>query len=378
LGGILFWLIFRWGRCWDEGQPEGRVWRRFGRLFAALAGLVIPYAIGLFLADQLGITGTVRRVVSFIMEIVIFISFAWLVVLLLEHVAQAVIRANSTRLSTLDKQVVRIVFRIVSFSIVFYMLLKMSEHFGVPLTPLLAGLGVGGVAVALAARSTLENIIGGFILFADRPLKVGDFCRFGDKIGTVEEIGLRSTRVRSQERTIITVPNAEFANLQLENLTKRDAILLRKTLKLRYETTPDQLRFILAKLRELLLAHPKVTPEPARVRFIGFGEHSLDLEVFAYVETTDWGEYLAICEDIFLSMMDIIEQAGSDLAIPAQVHYVAQDEGVDAERSRVAENEVERWRAQGKLPFPQFEPAEREQIENKLDYPPKGSLDVKK
>ena len=164
VGGVLFLLIFRWGRRWDKAQPEGRIWRRFGRLFAAVAGFIIPYAINLSLADQLGITGAVRRVVSSIMEIAIFISFAWLVVLLLERVAQAVIRANSTRLSTLDKQVVRIVFRIVSFSVVFYMLLKISEHFGMPLTPLLAGLGVGGVAVALAARGTIENIIGGFIL----------------------------------------------------------------------------------------------------------------------------------------------------------------------------------------------------------------------
>ena len=91
-----------------------------------------------------------------------------------------------------------------------------------------------------------------------------------------------------------------------------------------------------------------------------------------------WGEYLAICEDIFLRMIDIIEQSGSGLAIPAQVHYVARDEGVDAERARVAEDEVERRRAQGKLPFPEFDPAERERIENKLDYPPKGSPDAKK
>lgn len=152
-----------------------------------------------------------------------------------------------------------------------------------------AGLGVGGLAIALAVRPTLENIIGGLTLFADQPVRVGDFCAYGDKIGTVEEIGLRSTRIRSLERTIVTIPNAEFSRMQLINYTRRDMMLYKFILDLRYETTPDQLRYVLAKIREMLLGHPKVTPDPARIRFLEFGAYSLNLEVFAYVDSQDWG-----------------------------------------------------------------------------------------
>src|SRR5262249_59659452 len=97
---------------------------------------------------------------------------------------------------------------------------------GVPAAPLLASLGIGGLAIALAVRPTLENVIGGFILFADKPVRVGDFCHYGDSIGTVEEIGLRSTRIRSLERSTVTVPNAEFSQMKLDNFAKRDLRLL--------------------------------------------------------------------------------------------------------------------------------------------------------
>jgi MscS family membrane protein len=122
-------------------------------------------------------------------------------------------------------------------------------HWRINVTALIAGLGVGGIAVALAAQKTLENLFGGITLYADRPVRVGDFCRFGDRVGTVEEIGLRSTRIRTLDRTLVSVPNAEFSNLHLENYTARDRIWYHPTIGLRYETTPDQLRFVLVEVR---------------------------------------------------------------------------------------------------------------------------------
>ena len=183
-----------------------------------------------------------------------------------------------------DAALLRVVFRLVSVVVLAYLGIYAAEAVGIPIAPLVAGLGVGGLAIALAIRPTLENIIGGLTLFADRPVRVGDFCRYGDEIGTVEQIGLRSTRIRSLERTIVTVPNAEFSQMKLDNFAARDIRLLKTILQLRYETTPDQLRYVLAELRKLLLGHPKVTPAPARVRFVGYGAYSLDLEIFAYLQ----------------------------------------------------------------------------------------------
>jgi MscS family membrane protein len=226
-----------------------------------------------------------------------------------------------------------------------------------------AGLGVGGIAVALAAQRTLENLIGGITLYADRPVSVGDFCRWGDQIGTVEEIGLRSTRIRTLERTVVTVPNAELCQMELDNFMVRDRRLLRTTLQLRYETKPDQMRFILAKLRELLLGHPMVSPDPARVRFTGYGDYSKDVEIFAYVLCQDQNTFLAIQEDILLRMEDIIIGAGSGFAFPSQTAYLARDSGLDDERISESVAEVEQWRTDGKLPFPEFEDEQRKQIE---------------
>lgn len=252
-------------------------------------------------------------------------------------------------------------------------ILMLARVWSLPYSGVLAGLGIGGLAFALAAQPTLQNMIAGFTLFADNPLSVGDFCRYGDKIGTVEQIGLRSTRIRSLDRTVVTIANSEFANLQLENFARRDRILLRTTLQLRYETTADQLRFVLAELRRMLIGHPRIHPEPARVRFVGFGAYSLDVEVFAYALTSDYNEFLAIREDVYLRMMQIVLRSGAGFAFPSQVNYLARDTGPDAKLTRQAEQAVAAWRQESRLPFPDFPSEEVRHLDGKLDYPPEGS-----
>lgn len=251
--------------------------------------------------------------------------------------------------------------------------LLLARLLAIPYQGVIAGLGLGGLAVALAAQPTLQNFLSGLTLYGDRPVSVGDFCRFGDKLGTIEHIGMRSTKVRSLDRTVITIPNSQFADLQLENYTRRDQNRFIMTLRLRYETTPDQMRYLLAELRKLLIAHPRVTPDPCRVRFVGFGEYSLDVEIFAYIETADYNEFLAIREDLFLRIMILIDEAGTDFAFPAQVEYQAEDKGIDAKRSKLTEEKVAQWRAQNRLPFPDFDDDEKASIKDTLDYPPKGS-----
>ena len=218
--------------------------------------------------------------------------------------------------------------RIAKLALATVVFVVMAQNFGLNVTGLLAGLGVGGLAVALAAQKTVENLFGGVSLVADRPIQVGDFCRFGDRVGTIEAIGLRSTRIRTLDRTVVTVPNAEFSALQLENYSARDRIWLKLTLGLRYETSPEQLRRVLDTLRKLLRDHPRVDPDPARVRFIDFGAYSLDLELFAYVQTSDFNEYLAIREEILLSIMDAVEACGTGFAFPSQTIYGARDGGL--------------------------------------------------
>ncbi len=156
------------------------------------------------------------------------------------------------------------------------------------------------------------------------------------------------------------------------NLTRRDRMVFRPTLALRGETTCDQLRFVLARLRELLLAHPRVTDDPARVRFASFEGSALNVEIFAYADTSDWNEFLVIQEDINLRILDILEQAGTGLAFPSRLYHV-QDGAINVERQQAAEKQVREWAAAHTLPFPEFAEEYRKQITDTLDYPPDGS-----
>ena len=247
------------------------------------------------------------------------------------------------------------------------------SNFGFNVAALLAGLGVGGIAVALAAQKTIENLFGGIVLYADRPVRVGDFCRFGDKLGTVEEIGIRSTRIRTLDHTVIAIPNATFSNMEIDNITARERIRLLTILTVRYETTPDQLRYILVEIRKLLYSHERIISDTPRVRFINFGAYSLDIEVLAYINSIDWAEFLAIREDIFLRIMDIIEASGTGFAFPSQTLYMGKDDGLNAERVRKISEKVQQWREHNEIYLPNFPVDKIEEFKGTLPYPPEGS-----
>ncbi|HJR77140.1 MAG TPA: mechanosensitive ion channel family protein [Nitrospiraceae bacterium] len=247
------------------------------------------------------------------------------------------------------------------------------DNIGYEVTTLLAGLSISGIAVALASQKSLENIFGAITLFTSQPVRVGDFCRFGDQVGTVEEIGLRATKIRTLDRTVITVPNAEFANMHLDNFSERDRFWYHPLLGLRQETTPDQIRYLLVEIRKMLYAHPKVLSEPLHVRFRGFGEYSLDLEVFAYIGVTDYTESLEIAEDLNLRVMDIVSAAGTEFAVPAQVQYSLEGKPFDEKRAQGVGGEVKEWKTKQALYLPNFPKEKIAEVKGSLDYPPTGS-----
>jgi len=216
------------------------------------------------------------------------------------------------------------------------------DNIGFKVTTLLAGLGVGSIAVALAAQKSIENLIGAITLYTSKPVRVGDFCKFGDFLGTIEEIGLRATRVRTLDNTIVTVPNGEFMSLHIDNFTKRKKIWYHPRISLRYETSPDQIRSILAEIKKLLTDHPRVLSDPARVRFTTFGAYSLDLDIYAYIDETRYGEFLEIAEDLNLQIMDIVTKAGSSFAFPSQTTYIESGAGLDKDLAKAAEERVKK------------------------------------
>jgi MscS family membrane protein len=194
--------------------------------------------------------------------------------------------------------VLRLARRVVDGLILFAGLMYTLYHFGINPAAALTGLGVGGIAVALAAQKTLENVIAGISLIADEAVHVGDTLKVGDIAGTVEEVGLRSTRIRTLDRTVVCVPNSQIANMSPETLSARDRFWLHPVVGLRYETTPLQMRAVTADLHRLLAAHSSLDLSSVRVRFLRLGPFSLDVEIFAYVFARDWGHFLEIQEEL--------------------------------------------------------------------------------
>lgn len=195
-------------------------------------------------------------------------------------------------------------------------------QFGYSVATLLAGLGIGGIAVALAMQKTLEHLLGSVAIGLDQPIRVGDWVKVGDAEGEVEAIGLRSTRLRTMERSLIVLPNGRLADMQMENFGVRDRILLKTTLRLAYGTTAAQVRRVRDDVERLLTEHPLIWRDRVIVRFTGFAATSLDVEVIAWVATTDYNVFRAAREEIYLRLMQIVENAGSAIALPTQAVYV--------------------------------------------------------
>ena len=268
--------------------------------------------------------------------------------------------------------------RLLAALVVTVALLAILGILGFNLTTVLAGLGIGGIAIAFAAQKTLENLFGGISVLADEVIRVGDYCRFGDRTGTVEDISLRSTRVRTDARTELSIPNGALATMSIENYTRRDKILFNPALAVRYDTTGDQLRYLIAEIRRLLYQHPKVESDTASVRFANFDTSALRLEIFSYVLTRDANEFAAVREDLLLRIMEIVERSGTGLAIPSQTLYLGRDSGLDPEKTAAAEKQVQQWRDQHQLPFPDFAPAEKSAFRGSIPYPPPESSVAKK
>lgn len=268
-------------------------------------------------ALTLGLTPRAEKILVLGSKVMAIFAVTWFVLRVLDLFAAIGREQLRARDASAADTLLPMARRIAKIFVAVIALLSLLQNLGFNTAGIIAGLGVGGLAVALAAQKTLENFFGGVAIIADRPAKVGDVCRVGETLGTIEDIGLRSTRVRTLDRTVVTIPNAEFSTARIENFGKRDRILLHFMLRIAYGATAGQLRSLLAELRKLLAAHPRALPD-LRVRFVNFGESSLDLEIWVYFDTADWNEFLAIREELNLRIMEAVAASGARLASPSQ------------------------------------------------------------
>ncbi|WP_256004597.1 mechanosensitive ion channel family protein [Pedobacter deserti] len=359
-----------------------KIWnrKRYEHICDIISVVDVPFrlylAVAFFVAisQQVGISIIVRQKFSGVTLIVGIIAIMIFLSRLTDFIGEFSKNRMSKRGRVSALSVILFLRRTIKVAIIIIGIIAVLSALGVDVTTGLAALGIGGIALALGAQKTVENFVGSVTLIADQPIRVGDFVTVGATSGTVESIGMRSTKLRTGERSVVTIPNGEFSSTRIDNFAHRDRFLFNPVLRLRYETTPDQIRYLLVELRAILYSHPMVNPDPARIRFAGFGESSLNLEVWSYIDAPDFDIFLEVKEDLLLRFMDKIKESGTGLAFPSQTVYVAQDAGISEEQTKLAAEKVGDWITRNEMQLPKFDQQKIDSLKNTIPYPPEGSV----
>ena len=305
--------------------------------FAVLAHYLFISFIGTSLLYRL----YYRRV----LWIFLSIAFYWILTRITRTISSRIGASFTSRGMLAERSIVSLSRRFVEVVIFLFVTLFVLHGLGVDVSTALAGVGIGGLALGLGAQKTFENMFGGVSILFDKAVQVGDACKINNQQGTVEDIGLRSTRLRTPERTLLTIPNGTMATATIENLRFRDKFLCQQTIRLRYDLSPDHVRFVLEKIRQLLLDDPKVEDSTARTQFMRFADYALEVEIYAYILEPKYEEYLKSQEALLLRVMDELEKYGVVVALPTQTTFVTQDSWVDPGKEETMTAAIEKARA---------------------------------
>ena len=300
----------------------GREWAASARSPATLLLTLLLHRVAVF---WIGMPILYRIYYNRLIYVLLLVGLLWLLLRLVDVVDRHLLRRvlPGARGGRPSISLGRRALRVLAFVLVLILALP---AFGVNVTATLAGLGIGGLVLAFAAQKSLENVFAGVAILVDKPLTVGDTCRIGGQLGEVEDITLWATRLRTNERTVVSIPNGAVMAGQIENLTRRDKFWFHPTVGLDYGTTPAQMQRVLDAIRGLMVADPRVETDGARARFARLGASSLDIDVFSYVRAESYADFLGVQEELLLRILGIVEQAGTSVAFPTQtVHVRAAD-----------------------------------------------------
>ena len=294
------------------------------------AGLLI-FVVGLLISVHLlnppadsfpliGLADGAGRITS----IVIGVWFLWRLVEGLAAYFSA--RAKETD-SSLDDQLVPFIAKTMKVFLVLTAVLVVAQNMGYSVSGLIASLGIGGIAVAMAAKDTISNIFGSIMILVDRPFMVGDWIKTPQFEGVVEEVGFRSTRIRTFERTLVNVPNSALANMVIDNIDGRSERRIKMRIGLTYDTTPAQMKAVLAGIEQLLCEHPGVDQSYKLVKFDEFDDSSLSIFLYYFSSSKVWEEYLQVRQEVNLQIMDLLESQGLEFAFPTRTLHIEQPAG---------------------------------------------------
>ena len=276
-------------------------------------------------SDAVEISIVARQVLLRYLGIFGWIAVAWFLLRLVDGSAFWLATRMERQQRRQGASIINFARRVLKVGLLILAGLGIFDTLGFDVTTGFAALGIGGLVLALGAQKSVENLVGSVSVLLDRPIQVGDFCRVGDIIGTVEDIGMRSTRIRTTERTLVTIPNGDFSSRQIENYAKRDRFLFNETIGLEYSSTPSQVRQAISIIENVLTAHEKVSEDPCRAKLRFFAADSLSIETYAYIEVPDYVESLNYRQEILLAIYDGFDEAGIPFAFPTQTVYLRRE-----------------------------------------------------
>jgi MscS family membrane protein len=289
---------------------------------------LLAMATVFYVISLIGFSAASRVFWGYVAATVATIAFTWTCVRLIDDASGLIGGGPRPRIGSGGIALERFLTKLAKFLVVLIGVAVIFYIAGVNPTAVLTGVGIGGIAVALAAQKSLENLFGVMTIISDKPIRVGDVCRAGEFTGTVEDIGMRSTRIRTPDRTVVSIPNGQLITMSLENLSLREKLLFRHRIQLDYETSADQLRAIVAEIRAVLYGHSKVEAQTAHVNFSAFRDASLEVEVFAYILDTSGDAFLVIQEELLLRIMDIVKASGARFTVLPPAHAPAKGRSV--------------------------------------------------
>jgi MscS family membrane protein len=328
---VLLQIPLRWWAR-KRGQAELARWRSVSAPQWLFAGALIHR----ILASYLGIALLPRHYYNQVIAVAVIVGANWILWRVIRWFLQRV-RSRALAYGHSGTGSVMLLGERFIKAVVFVMaLFLILSVLGFNMSTALAGVGIGTLAIGFGAQQTIANLFGGVSVLWDEVIRVGDVCKFGDRTGTVEDIGLRSTRVRTEERTLLAIPNGTVATINVENLSRRDKILFKTVLGLHLDTTADQLRYMLTEIRGVLSGHEKIEKNTIRVRFTELTSSALNVEIVCYVMTRDFDEFAAVREDLLLRIMNFVEDSGTSLAKPSQTLYLSGDPGVGNDKIKAA------------------------------------------
>jgi MscS family membrane protein len=333
---VLGQIPLRWWAARRHGQAELAQWRSVSGPAWLLAGTVIHWIFAGYLGIPLLPWLYYKRVTT----VAVIIGAFWILWSIIRWFLRGVRNralahghSGTGSLMLLGERIVKAVVVVMAIFLILGVL-------GFDMSKALAGVGIGALAVGFGAQQTIANLFGGVSVLGDEVIRVGDVCKFGDRTGTVEDIGLRSTRVRTEERTLLAIPNGTVATINVENLSRRDKILFKTVLGFHLDTSSDHLHEVLSEIRRVISSNPKVENSTVRARLVELASAAINVEVVCYVMTTEFDKFAEVREELLLQIMKFVEDSPANFASPSQTLYLSQDSKATKEKTDAAVNAI--------------------------------------